>query len=465
MSFSAAFRRQIDLADPIENPAPVPPQDALRMGINFTPADQVEMDPEIQAEAEMNLDGPAVVAGAFYEEEPVAEAPAPSLAVLAAQHQIDQPGEAPPQTESAFREWLAKLTPLGNLQGMAQSLKPYDDRLFQRPYFEVAFDGRIIAHDRANGSTAYMVLNPETKVEKQLCAKLGLPGTLPEKLRELDCQDDLANILTKASQRGPDYHLFRGNDEGGFAALTPSYLRLDNRDVLGPMLNLLPAESWAARRINLGDPTFSSFELVHTGSARMVNGDRLMMSLTGSNSEDGSGTLNIALSILRLACLNGLLIPMHSFIKAKIIHRGSRQSALGAAGLSPKVLDLIPSEDGIWTAASQALDLIELAQGNYAPAAYERGHLTLGIADAFGMSFREREAILNNAGGGAESVWDWTNALTKLHTLDGIKPRRVHEINGHAWNFLRAGVRDADYIQGIALRGRSLEEKELSKIR
>lgn len=392
--------------------------------------------------------------------------PQPTLDQLARQHRVDQPGEAPPQTEAAFQEWLAKLKPITQLAELSKTWKPYDDQILVAPAFEMDALGRLVALDRADGSTRTVIVNAGSKAEKQLAGRFNLPMALPEKLRALDAHDELARIFDKASRRDEKEILFRSNDDGAFAALSSSYLRMDNRTILGPTLEKLDPDTWGARELNFGDPSFSSWDMIHRGSARIVGGDRLMIALAGMNSEDGGGRLRFSLKILRLACLNGLIIPMQSFVSADLVHRGSRldEAALAMQDLPLKILDMVPDEEGVFSQAANAIDLIARAQDDTL-GGYDQDHLAYGIASWTGLTMGERNKFMEAKSDKyqKDTVWAWTNSLTELAKSDDH--RRNSELQTKSWEFLRAAVGSDSFGYVQSEKGREIYQRELAKVK
>jgi hypothetical protein len=362
---------------------------------------------------------------------------APTLDALAHQHRVDGLGDAPPETEGAFREWLGKLKPITELQEESKTWRPYEDSIFINPHFELDDRGQLLVHDGRTMRDKTLIVDPSSKAERQLASRLGLPSALPEKLRGIGATEELARIFDKAARQGPEETLFRATEGGVFAALSPSYLRMDNRIILGPMLSTLDPDAWGARNLHFADPSFSSWSLVHRESARMVGGDRLMVALTGSNSEDGGGSLRWSVEILRLACLNGLLLPMQSIVSTKMVHRGRRiaEEALAMAHLPAKVLDMVPDEDGMFSTAENAFGRIERAQE--ITMGFNEEELIQGIGAWAGMTMGERNNFraFKLEKYRQDSVWHWSNAITELGKSEK-NPRRNMEIQTKAWEFM-----------------------------
>lgn len=368
--------------------------------------------------------------------------------------------------EDGFQAFLSKLKPMDAFIQEAKRWTPYDDVVFQKPRFDVNGRGELMVWDQ-DDSAMIRAINPETKAERQIATRLSLPSAMPDKLRSIGAVDEMASIFNKAaSQKEMGASLLRSNDQGGFAFLTNAYKRLDNRIVLGPTMGLLNPDQWAVKDLHYKDPGFSRFYLIHKESARIVNGDRLMTALVATNAEDGSGKLTYALSILRLACLNGATVPMTHFAKTSMVHRGSRHSAgelAAMADVDSSILDLIPDEDGIFRQAETAVLKIQMASNHAVP--YPQASMGYGLANWAGMLPRERDLFLQHKDGKypGDNLWAWVNAMTELGHTENVKRNAGFEQLG--WGLLEEGLYKDSFLQSIHHQGKDLLAKELQAAR
>lgn len=368
----------------------------------------------------------------------------------------------PHGTAIDIQRFLDKLKPLSAAMTDAASLVPYLD-VVARPRFTVLENGFIrIDSDEAEP----FVLNPQSKAESQLSSRYGLSSTLPEQLRELGALDELGAILGKAARRHDKPILFRLNDAGSFAALSPAYKRMDNRIVLQPILEHLNPDEWAYKTFDAGDPSFSRLELVHRKSARVVGpqGDQLFTALHFSNSEDGSARWRWDLSILRLRCMNGLTAPVFG-VQGSYVHRGPRME-LGMAGdpsLPEEIQAMLPDQDSILNSAGLAINRIDAAMRKRVGRNPE--HLVLGMGQFLGLNIGER----NHAMGMVEhkyngdTLWDYTNAVTEA--AKGPNLRRNADLQAKAWSFMVQGLEKQAFLETLASAGREIMDRENRKIR
>jgi len=365
----------------------------------------------------------------------------------------------PPQDGLDIQVFLDKLKPLSQVRAEAFAIKPYLDVVIRRPHFEVAVDGKITVF---SDETAPFELNPTTKAESQLASRYNLGSGLPATLRSLKAYDELAGVLEKAAARHKSPLLFRQNGNGAFAALSPSYKRMDNRTILRPILEAMDPDEWGYKSFEFGDPEFSKLYLVHKTSARMIQGDPLFTALQFTNSEDGSGRYRFDLSILRLACLNGVTVPLLG-IRGSYVHRGRRME-VGMAGdpsIPEEIQAMIPDRESILNSSAMALGMIERAMS--VKISRDPRHILAGLSQWSGLSFAERDELVaaKEQKYPLDSVWAWTNSLTQI--AKGESVRRNAEIEAKGWSFLKQSLDDSSFLGGLAGVGRVIVEREEAK--
>lgn len=358
---------------------------------------------------------------------------------------------------SITETYLEKLPPISTFIDRTGTLPIYKDVVYAAPEFGFDETLGLITVKESQSIRGEQYINHTSKAERQIATRLGLPSALPEKLRAIGAERELAGIFNKAVHHSNRDFMMRENPDDGlvFAGLTPSYRRMDNRHVLRPVLELLDQNEWLAKDWHIS-PQHTSINILMKSTAIVVNGENLIYGLNISNSEDGSGRLVTMGRIMRLLCSNGMMRVLMSN-GLSMVHRGRRHrpgeldNDMDLAG----ILEMFPDEDGVYRSAMDTVTMVKDAMERVVP--YNREEMLYGTADFAGATFAEREEMLKSASQYDESIWGYANVIN--HVAHQNNQVRNSELEKSAWGMVSQGLSSDRFLQGLSNTGHNIIQR------
>lgn len=214
--------------------------------------------------------------------------------------------------------------------------------------------------------------------------------------------------------------MFRLSGNTLYGIVTPSYRPLDNILIIDLIKEI------AATGVNLQavssvlDPDFTKIRLIKK------NGQpgELMPMLEFTNSENGLSSLRVWAGVFRLACSNGMLVPVHD-VRCRWMHFGSQKIKMpevaGLINTSLNYTRLLDSSRSIYLSASgKALLLESMAQ-----------HLPMNVTESL-------VEMINREYDGGRTMFDVINAITQ--TAQSFSPLKQTEIEEYAGTILAREV-------------------------
>jgi hypothetical protein len=353
---------------------------------------------------------------------------------------------------------LKDLVPLKDAIEMLEGIKPYRDRIIEKPSF-YNYGNEIFVADqedaRYDGNFA-----SDSKGLDQTLTRLGLPQTVGRTAAKLDAMKELASMMNKAWSQSPNPILFRHKDEGIFSSVSPSYKRIDTRVVFPFLLDRLGENSnWQVSRpvITSGH---SRLIAVALDKGKTLNSEDLFPGMGLMNADDSTGKTLTEAALWRFLCANGMSIPLLRSAFFTRIHRGRRQlpGELFPADLPAEIIDLVPDEEGIWMAFDKSVEIVRMAMDQ--PINGNQSHYLAGLADWAGATEKEQAQLANMDYNG--TVWGFTNRITQLGR-DSSKPQDTTAYEKKAWEYLTqatnewAGPTEAEHFNlQLCKEGRKL---------
>ena len=264
--------------------------------------------------------------------------------------------------------------------------------------------------------------------------------------RILDDEDPrlLAHNLNERLHSAPKNRMLRNIDDVTGAFLSDTYKRRDNVILLkGVQAGVKTNKDWQIHEASFTEKKLHVRMVLPTLTEEIKLNDEVALALRMTNSEVGAGAFAIALEMMRLVCLNGMVVPMKGLRK---IHLGSKNGD-NVVQLSDKAL-----QAGDYALLLEVMDTVEhladedtfrdivkqMAQSTQVelddpPAATVVMSKTVGLSDieeALFMKEMFREAD--------PTMWGLTNALTATARDLGDYDRKV-ELEEFAGSVAMAG--------------------------
>lgn len=313
-----------------------------------------------------------------------------------------------------------------------EAMPGYNDQIMAKPFF-VSQENQIYI-DRPMRDP--LRIQPESKALGQILARVGLPQHLGPKALAIGAADELTEMMNKALRLEPKDFLFRSVGQETFAAMSPSYKRMDTRLMFPEQLRRLDLDTnWRVAALNL-QPGLSSLMAVAWDRARPIQRDDLVPGLRMFNGDDGGSKWAALAAIWRVVCGNGMTTMLAEMVNNQRVHRGARQRIgyLQPVSLETDAIDCFPDEEGVFRAFASSLEGIERAMDTRVPG-LEAEYLA-GMGSILKLAPKETEAMASKTTAGFQgTVWDFTNRMTEL-ARDLKKNERAKALEGQAWEYL-----------------------------
>lgn len=133
----------------------------------------------------------------------------------------------------------------------------------------------------------------------------------------------LAHNFNRRFHMNPKKVTLRNLDETTRALLSDSYKPIDDLIALrGMQAGMAVNGDWRIHEACFTEKRLHVRMVLPTVTEQIKLNDEVSLGIRISNSEVGAGSINVALELMRLVCLNGMVIPMKGLRK---IHLGSRR--------------------------------------------------------------------------------------------------------------------------------------------
>jgi hypothetical protein len=200
------------------------------------------------------------------------------------------------------------------------------------------------------------------------------------------------------------------------AFLSDRFARIDNIHVLEAALPSIDRHKWRVEQCSLTPTRMYCKVTMPNLEAEVKVGELVRWGLIFSNSEVGSGAVNVNPFVLTLACTNGMVIPDNAIHRA---HLGQLQNVGLLSSETIRADDnvfLMKVRDTIEAMADRDrfLKVVENLRGTTRTAVEDPVKATELLSKRVGLGDGGHEALLNRfATGGDSSLWGLVSALTR----------------------------------------------------
>jgi hypothetical protein len=258
----------------------------------------------------------------------------------------------------------------------------------------------------------------------QFAELLKVPATFYHRLRA-DHPDMLAYTLTELLHREPTRRMLRTLDNRVRAVLSDKYRPLDNFDLANAVMPVLREyDGLRIESTQLTDTRFyikAVFPKISTSIANV--GDVVQAGIVISNSEVGSGALQVAPLVFRLSCKNGMIMQDYGQRRTHVGKRASGETEEAYEMFSDRTKEL--DDTALWAKVQDTVrgvmkqDVFEKITNPMREAAGQKieGKIEDVVelaATRFSYNESTKEGVLRHLiEGGDLSRWGLANAITR----------------------------------------------------
>jgi len=228
----------------------------------------------------------------------------------------------------------------------------------------------------------------------------------------------LAHNLNTRLHFAPKRRMLRNVDEVTGAFLSDTYKRRDNIILLkGVQAGAKTNKDWQIHEASFTEKKLHVRMVLPTLTAEIKLNDEVALALRMTNSEVGAGAFSIALEMMRLVCLNGMVVPMKGMRKVhlgaksgdNVIQLSDKAMQAGDYSLLLEVMDTVEhlaNEDNFREVVRQMAQSTQVELDD-PPAAAVVMSKTVGLSDVEDALFMKE--MFKEAD---PTIWGLTNALT-----------------------------------------------------
>lgn len=184
--------------------------------------------------------------------------------------------------------------------------------------------------DNGNFSFGDNVLPFTHHANGQVASYLDIPRKYYDKVKESDPKLLQSHVNHWLKQKEGDKRLVRTLDGNGRALLSSRYRMLDNMDMMEAVLPTLQHHKVNIMSSEVTDKRLYIKAVFPKLEGEVNKGDVVQSGIVISNSEIGSGSLNIQPLLYRLVCTNGMILPDQQFRKLHIGKNNGRDIDIAA---------------------------------------------------------------------------------------------------------------------------------------